>query len=1411
MKLRTKGANYIGATDRTRVRSLKTRLTSSIAALAAVATVLIGIGAGALAIDASSTKHVTTASAGLGMSCTTVIGGNMDERGPWGAGTWGGKLYPELKGRTFTINEVVGAPAWTNYTGIGPGPESDFFVKPYADVLNQNGLAGKALDDGTGKGSSDSTAGILPQTYKTNWGDIKDKLTGERNTGTCFWEQTFVTNVANGIGLGAANAIQTTVTWLATNAFNSSFICDPNTPAADGCIDLVRIIGGTPNTSDTGLIGSLTNSIYKPLVLIVVMVTALGVLYTGVVKRRFRDALGQAVWLAVSFIIGLAVLLNPSMLAKAPMVASNTVSGCVIGAFNGANCFSGAGFGTKTSDGVALTADKGVCVSDASGATADQLTGLAVNSMGCTIWKTFILQNYAKGAFGTNLDQLEVKNADTVAGKAVAKSGVDPNKFCYSLQTTGSANGYDGKWLESKSGGSKVCNLAVYNMLMQMKVTPAGQTTSNTPTQFDPAWYNLITTVASSDKMWPIWSNGGQQFAQGIVAVVSTILGGILISVVAITALMYYLTAVILMIFAPLFILVGMHPTRGKKIMLGWLETILASILKYLASAIFLLVSLALYSAVLGAADPMSALLFVGILSMVLWMYRKEIVETFSRVNLGGERMANVLDQKIPMMGASARQLGDKAAKMPSSIVGGALGGFAAGGISKMGQGAAIAAQNELRSAPGLVGRTAQATERQKRDNMTDFNREATRAGDTAKRSESTATALDRDADNSAKAAQAFSDNDLATARADQDKAVNGIGEAQSELRDANLDKQRLENVAADADLKLDTESTKAAVHTELEKAVAESGLADGTFGKDMSDFKKLMADVQALGLQAKLAGARGDTVNLVRLEKQRDDAKVQAGQIYNGATNTPEKLKDWKREESAYNAKLNNEKRLDPQFVNDDGTIQKFNENAVLDANKQAMNAGRDLDNADIRITMAENGVTRATEAAGEMRINTQVVQEKASSLDSEAEAARTRARTAEAAAAGNRATADKMFQQMQDLGPGKLPTGRDNRKAMDEAQEIGKGVSTAFKQADGLEATEASAPTLRERAAAAMRETASVSRTGMTLDERLPETNATRQAAEARNAAATQAQDSAKTARGEANNNIELTDRAVRAAVEQLRLAQSDSAMRAEYARGQDDVVRETRGQLEQLEKRMNAPEPGKEITPEMYENARQRLETKLSSSLGAIARDAAAKEAETRAQEALDKMRVEADEARRESREARRDVKDATRDAQSAAKDHEKAIKDNERVQAGIARSQSVLTADDAPMVKKPKTSEDFAINQSLDKLVDMANELAKAAPQTTEQAKEIAKYQELIKSTAKNARNSGAGTNAIARKIEEQIRNLVRLAPEAPAAPTTPTFNDTPPSTPPAPRPGGGIPTRPGGGLPGPQADNPSNGE
>jgi len=1405
---RSTGANYIGATERPKVRSLKTKLTTVVAAVAAAMTVLVGVGVGALALDAGTTKNVTSANAGLGISCTSVIGGNMDKRDAWGSGPLAARLYEDLNGRTLTLSEVVGSPAWTNYTGIGPGPESDFFVKSYADVIDPLKLNGTALDDGTGEGSSATTAGTLPQKYSTNWGAIQEKLTGERNTGTCFWEQTFVTNIANGAGLGLANSLQMFVTWVSTNAFNSSFICDPNTPSTNGCIDLVKVIGGRDDAGyqsggDGGIIGNLTDSIYKPLVLIVVVVTALGIAYTGLVKRQFREALTHTVWLIFSFIIGLLLLLNPSMLAKAPMIATNAVTGCVIGSFNGVNCFDGTGFSTNTSDGVALTADSGVCISDATSATADQITGLAVNSMGCTIWKTFILQNYAKGGFGVNLDQLEVKNPDTVAGKAAVAAGVDPNKFCYSLQTTGSISSYDGEWLQSKSGGSQICNLAVYNMLMQMKVTPAGETAASVPTQYDPDWYDLIVTTASSEKMWPIWSNGGQQFAQGFVAVLSVILGGILIVVASVAALMYYLTAIILLIFAPLFILVGINPGRGKKIMFGWVETILSSILKYLASALFLLVSLALYSAVLGAADPMAALLFVAILSMVLWMYRKEIVDTFSKVSLGGERMANMMDKQVPILGASGRQLSDKVSKMPGALAGGAIGGLMAGGIGKAGEGLKIAGQNELRSAPGLVGRAAQAKERQMRDNKADFNRDASKAKDVANRAGDTANRLTTDVDSRERDLRNAKDG-LHNAELDTQKASGAVDYAEEELKQAEATRVTASENEATAKVDFDAASFRADAHRDAVETAATTGVRNEDISPAMAEFKKLTMSIEQLGAQARLADRQGNGGRAIELRVQQEDMKREAVQVR--AESGVDEL-TWKNEEARFNQLLEREQMARPELMTDNGAIHQYSSDEYVDSGQRVLDTTKATKDAELNVNVASQKLSHAKEDV--LNINTEVTQrsENIKEQESDIAEARKKASAARVDAAALDANAAVLFDQNQALGPGKMPTVGKANSLKKEATRAGEAVRESHAMIERIaEGEDVEAPrrsvastvtdvfrgNLDEQAAAAATE----------------RETATRRAESARRAAQTtaaQLEDSSAAAL--------LATRENRAATVQTREADATAAMADKYAKDHRDEIAKQEAQLARLTSLIEAGQPvpynGQMLDAAALERVKNQVEANLNTKreeMPAVATRAENARAEAEANRArLQEAQAAKQEADARVEEAKRRARITSRNEQDRTRQETTAVEITESLTNEQKRARGILSEDQvkALIVSNPITPEHAANNKSLDDLIKLADSLSKApANQDSANANKIAALQAQISDLAKNVGTTPSRANeGLVESLSKAVASIVKPKEKKDEstrlpAPTKKPAERAMPTTPPQPRESTTrIPTRP----------------
>ena len=493
----------------------------------------------------------------------------------------------------------------------------------------------------------------------------------------------------------------------ATYAFSTNIICP--TPGEGGaCFDLLKVIGGTSTAagSSEGLIGALTQGIYMPLLILIALISGVTIAWQGIVKRQIRQAFFSALWIVFSVILGLAFLLNPAKLAMAPMAVSNSLAGCVIGSFSGANCLSSSSPSPTSQDASTI------CRADSGSASIPETMELIAESLTCQTWKAFILEPYAQASFGQSFEALNtVGNDGTPPGSAVKEafektsSDTKPKDFCISLSLDGGSINEQGSILKLKDG--KICNLATYQMFLQ--------TSAGTPTNrfapyvsdgqtIDLRWYRIIDVAGNSESIWAKWAPDSSgvfsKLSVGWIAVFASILGGLVIAVVSIFAIMYYVTAALMMAFAPLFFLIGVHPGRGKDILKGYGEIIISSVAKYLASAIFLIVTLAVYGGVLGSVSNIAyTLLFTIILTFGLLVYRKEIVELLGRVDMGGKKMGNFMNNvKDSWVGKTGKQ----AAVFGGAIAGGGIGAVLAGG--SMGDGVREAAKRELQSGrvPGV-------------------------------------------------------------------------------------------------------------------------------------------------------------------------------------------------------------------------------------------------------------------------------------------------------------------------------------------------------------------------------------------------------------------------------------------------------------------------------------------------------------------------------------------------------------------------------------------------------------------------------------------------------------------------------------------------------------------------------------
>ena len=573
------------------------------------------------------------------------------------------------------------------------------------------------------------------------------------------------------VNLSIANSINSAGRFIVTTAFSGTLICDPTSEADQGfCLPLIEIIAGdtpgviTGGTGGTGaqgggLIGAMTTNLYLPLLVLMVLWVAIWIAKKGLIDRKFHEAISGLAWMLGSIVIGLFFLWQPMLMVTAPLTLAQTLGSCIIAAFNGINCLDD---NTGSSEGMTATPDPnrqsselacssirtpldGVPITERPALTSK----LLINVMACRIWIAFSVNAYSQAEFGRSFNEMSTMRDEW--SETLSSAGLAPVDFCVNLQSSRPAVGppnsnpmatsrrgqisflyLDGHW--------GVCNVIAYQMMLQTRgqnvpptspdfsslrdsqemMIPSMSTSSAWHTDNDNVpslsrWWRVIAFASYDEALWETWAPPASRaltngFAVGVLAIIASIASVFVLGAIGIYAMVYYISAALLMSMAPLFLLLGVHPGMGKKIMLGWLEKIVSNILKYMASAMFLIVTISFYDAVLGAATGFFVSLFMVLLiSFALFMYRKEIVELIGRVNMGGTQLSNTLVDKVNNRKDrainSAKRTGAKAAAIVPGAAMGAVGAKLAGGRASEGaKASAVRGLNTMLPASGAMG-----------------------------------------------------------------------------------------------------------------------------------------------------------------------------------------------------------------------------------------------------------------------------------------------------------------------------------------------------------------------------------------------------------------------------------------------------------------------------------------------------------------------------------------------------------------------------------------------------------------------------------------------------------------------------------------------------------------------------------
>ena len=414
---------------------------------------------------------------------------------------------------------------------------------------------------------------------------------------------------------------------------------------------LVELIGGTD--AKAGLISNLGKNVFYPLSTLAFLTVAVYLIWEGLIKRKFRASFGALGWSLLAFALGIFTVVNGQLVAKAPTEINATIANCVLSAASGKSCLNSTGTNPKESTNSMCDADTSQSVSSAEAASIN------AGRFSCIVNKAIVYDRWAEQQFGYSLDELWTVNPpDGYKVWPQDKLSGAPTDYCVNFYTADSPNQMSSA---TKFTSNSKCNIALAFMA------------SRTDADFgEKIGFPTITGTAAMDsQMWNAYSGNGRTSVPILLLIASFIIVATFVPVV-VYALVYNITATILTVFAPIFLLIGIHPGRGRKIFLGWLESIISNILKYMASCFMVIVMIFIYGAAFSKMNQAQVFVASVILGVTFVSYRKELVNLMGAVNMGGARISNIAGEKLSKAGQKAKYMGMAAA-------GGAIGGTLAG------------------------------------------------------------------------------------------------------------------------------------------------------------------------------------------------------------------------------------------------------------------------------------------------------------------------------------------------------------------------------------------------------------------------------------------------------------------------------------------------------------------------------------------------------------------------------------------------------------------------------------------------------------------------------------------------------------------------------------------------------------
>lgn len=342
------------------------------------------------------------------------------------------------------------------------------------------------------------------------------------------------------------------------------------------------------------VVEQMRDTIWRPLLPAITILGAVTLAWWGLVRKRATLTFEGAIWMIAATTLGLWVLMAPAGFMRIVDTVVTTGDEVMSAAVTN----------------VSGDSSEGRCIPDSPEITRafqEDYSEFVARQQSELVWESLVCRTWLVGAFGSGpaAEELAGDHArDVIAAQALTRT--ESMSVGINTDEDGTDEYYD-DLVDTKQGEFETVSGEIQD--------------AHTPT-------------------WDMFrgSEGGDRTMAALVGLVAALTGGLLILVAAVGLLICKLGVILLMLTSPIFFLMGIHPGRGRTILLRWWELLLGLILKqWMWMAMVLLLVLTL-NVIISTVQPYGlALVLMVALVAAVFKFKDPLWGTLTHVSFSGD------------------------------------------------------------------------------------------------------------------------------------------------------------------------------------------------------------------------------------------------------------------------------------------------------------------------------------------------------------------------------------------------------------------------------------------------------------------------------------------------------------------------------------------------------------------------------------------------------------------------------------------------------------------------------------------------------------------------------------------------------------------------------------------------------